>query len=456
MPKSTLFKQIDQTKRFDSIALFAQPEPGLPAETGDILVVVDDYITVIPYNNATPGHVLTAGATPQSGASWQPPSGGGGGGGLTVSGPNAGIDVALVGSNYVVTAKDDLAGLEAITGTGIVARTSASPETYATRTITGGTGVSVTNGDGVAGNPTISVPGAPFAPQTVTVRYDDNGGTFQTWSRPSGHTMMHVSVVGGASGGGPGQSGAEGTARRGGGGGAIGGDSEWSGPIPCDTLHVLVGTGGAGGTGTSVGGTGERSIVTTDTNPVNQQAYLLVESSLTGSGGGGPGSATGAAGSAGNVFSGAARYATKGTWSTRAGIAGSAGGNAVAGVTASAQVAYDRAPGAGGAGRAATNLALAGGQVSGQGNQVTVVGGAGSAAGAGSNGGNGAETGNRPGTTPPSTAWTSMGGAGAGNGITGGKGGDGALGSGGGGGGAGVTGGAGGNGGAGFVVITSW
>ena len=50
---------------------------------------------------------------------------------------------------------NDLAALEALSGTGIIARTSA--ETYSLRTITAGTGsITVTDGDGVAGNPTIN------------------------------------------------------------------------------------------------------------------------------------------------------------------------------------------------------------------------------------------------------------------------------------------------------------
>ena len=51
---------------------------------------------------------------------------------------------------------DDLAGLEAITGNGIVARTAS--DTYATRVLTGpAAGISVTNGSGVSGDPTIAL-----------------------------------------------------------------------------------------------------------------------------------------------------------------------------------------------------------------------------------------------------------------------------------------------------------
>lgn len=49
----------------------------------------------------------------------------------------------------------DLTAISALSGTGILARTGAG--TYSERTITAGSGVSVQYGDGVSGNPTISV-----------------------------------------------------------------------------------------------------------------------------------------------------------------------------------------------------------------------------------------------------------------------------------------------------------
>lgn len=48
----------------------------------------------------------------------------------------------------------DLAAIEALASTGILVRSASN--TYALRTITGGTGITVGNGDGVSGNPTIT------------------------------------------------------------------------------------------------------------------------------------------------------------------------------------------------------------------------------------------------------------------------------------------------------------
>ena len=63
-------------------------------------------------------------------------------------------------SNYVIGVTGALANLNAL-GAGIVAKTGVS--TLANRTITAGTvGLSLTNGDGISGNPTVSLTGAPL------------------------------------------------------------------------------------------------------------------------------------------------------------------------------------------------------------------------------------------------------------------------------------------------------
>lgn len=77
----------------------------------------------------------------------------------TLTAPAAGFTItnpAGTAGNPTFVLANDLAALEAMSGTGIVVRTAA--ETYAQRTITGpAAGISVSNGDGVAGNPTLAL-----------------------------------------------------------------------------------------------------------------------------------------------------------------------------------------------------------------------------------------------------------------------------------------------------------
>jgi hypothetical protein len=73
---------------------------------------------------------------------------------------------------------DDLAAIEALTGTGVPARIA--DNTWALRTITGTTNeITVTNGGGVAGNPTLSLPSAVTLPGSllVTTTLGVNGNT---------------------------------------------------------------------------------------------------------------------------------------------------------------------------------------------------------------------------------------------------------------------------------------
>jgi hypothetical protein len=69
--------------------------------------------------------------------------------GLTISGS------PITGSGTLTFAlANDLAAVEGLTGTGIAVRTAA--DTWNVRTITGGTGISIADGNGVSGNPTIT------------------------------------------------------------------------------------------------------------------------------------------------------------------------------------------------------------------------------------------------------------------------------------------------------------
>jgi hypothetical protein len=77
----------------------------------------------------------------------------------TLIGPAAGITVTAgdgVSANPTLALANDLAAVEGLATTGLAVRTAA--DTWAARTLTGpAAGVSVANGDGVSGNPTISL-----------------------------------------------------------------------------------------------------------------------------------------------------------------------------------------------------------------------------------------------------------------------------------------------------------
>lgn len=100
--------------------------------------------TSLTFKNATSG---TIAVTPVAGAL----------GAKTINLPAENGTVCTTGSvcsGYVAT-DGDLTNLAAMSGTGVVARTAA--DTYTVRTITeSGSGIDVTNGDGVSGNPLVS------------------------------------------------------------------------------------------------------------------------------------------------------------------------------------------------------------------------------------------------------------------------------------------------------------
>lgn len=77
----------------------------------------------------------------------------------TLTAPAAGFTItnpAGVAGDPTFVLSDDLAGLEGLSTTGLVTRTASN--TYTTRTLTGpAAGISISNGDGVSGNPTLSL-----------------------------------------------------------------------------------------------------------------------------------------------------------------------------------------------------------------------------------------------------------------------------------------------------------
>ena len=80
--------------------------------------------------------------------------------GITVSG-----SPITSSGTLILTLGSDLQALSALSTTGLVARTGAA--TYLPRTITAGTGISVTNGNGVSGNPTVAVSSIDISTNTT-------------------------------------------------------------------------------------------------------------------------------------------------------------------------------------------------------------------------------------------------------------------------------------------------
>jgi hypothetical protein len=144
-----------------------KPHTGIITSDGQLLIGA----SVAPFLRAS---TLTAGAgisiTNGAGTITITNTGGGGGGGLTTLNANSGaanqsggvitvigttgITTVGGGSTLTIEPANDLAALEALSGTGFSARTGS--ETWALRTFQSGPGISITNPAGIVGDPTIS------------------------------------------------------------------------------------------------------------------------------------------------------------------------------------------------------------------------------------------------------------------------------------------------------------
>jgi hypothetical protein len=116
----------------------------------------------------------------------------------TLTGPAAGITVTAgdgVSANPTLALANDLAAVEGLASTGLAVRTAA--DTWAARTLTGpAAGVSVTNGDGVSGNPTISLANdlsavEGLASNGIAVRTATDTWAVRTLTAGGGITITH-------------------------------------------------------------------------------------------------------------------------------------------------------------------------------------------------------------------------------------------------------------------------
>ena len=160
-------------------------------------------VTNIGQHSATSGQVLKWNGTQWAGGTVVTS--------VAATAPAAGFTVS--GSPITTTGTlafslaNDLSGVEGLSGTGIATRTAT--DTWTTRTITAGTGVSVSNGGGVSGNPTIGVDTTvsnnllPHGTSTYTLRHSgsawaansmitNNGTTIGINSAPNASYQLYV------------------------------------------------------------------------------------------------------------------------------------------------------------------------------------------------------------------------------------------------------------------------
>lgn len=164
---------------------------ALDAQVGDIAIRTDVSRSYVLQN--TDPTVL---------ANWveilQPAGAGGGVTSVSATAPAAGFTITgspiTTTGTFIFTLANDLAAVENLATTGIATRTAA--DTWATRTITGTTNtITVTNGNGVAGNPTLTIAANPVLPGTASVTMP-SGTTAQRPATPTNGMIRYNSTTG--------------------------------------------------------------------------------------------------------------------------------------------------------------------------------------------------------------------------------------------------------------------
>lgn len=164
---------------------------ALNAQVGDIAIRTDLSRSYVLQNS-----------DPTVLANWveilQPASAGGGVTSVAATAPAAGFTITgspiTTTGTFVFALANDLAAVENLATTGIAVRTAA--DTWATRTITGTANqITVTNGSGTAGNPTLTIASNPIIPGTASITMPA-GTTAQRPATPTVGMMRYNSTTG--------------------------------------------------------------------------------------------------------------------------------------------------------------------------------------------------------------------------------------------------------------------